>query len=353
MSLDPAKLVGATRLAGKTVAQCPVCAANGADQSRNHLVVFDTGKFGCVVDDSPAHSKAIWQLVGHGGSGEAALDLGAPPEAPVFEEPPRVWEADLLPRLLKDHSYWAGRGISEETVAPFRGGVATTGQLAGRYVFPIFNEDDEIVGFDARCLKPLSAEERKRIGRPKWKHLGRSSSFVWGGLDAVEEYRRVVLTESVGDSLMLREHGVPETLCLFGTNLSEALLAHLISVNPLSIVISTNLDEPKLMSGRMVRPGQAAAIRIKRTLDAFFDEGVAVIVHPTSKDWGCSSREEIHATFLPPPEAALTEAAIQDEPATPLSPTPSLAITDADYAYATEPLEGGCDGRPPEREIGS
>ncbi len=308
MSLDASKLVGATRLAGKTVAQCPVCAEHGADQSRNHLVIFDTGKFGCVIDSSPEHTRAIWHLVGVGGTGDAPIDTAPPPE-PEMVEPPRVWEADLLPRLVKDHSYWASRGISEETVAPFGGGVATNATFKDRYVFPQFNEDGEIIGFSGRCLRKMTDAERKQFKRQKWKHLSPSSRFIWGGLAAVEDYRRAILVESIGDSLALAEHGVPESLCLFGTNLSEALLAHLISVNPLSIVISTNLDEPKLMSGRMVRPGQAAAIRIKRTLDAFFDEGVAVIVHPPAplKDWGESDRETIAATFLPPAEELAPE----------------------------------------------
>ena len=50
---------------GKIEAQCPACAAAGADSTGNHLAVFPDGKFGCVAHpDDEAHRKAIFKLVG-------------------------------------------------------------------------------------------------------------------------------------------------------------------------------------------------------------------------------------------------------------------------------------------------
>ncbi len=288
MSLDPQKLVSLRAHGPNSIAQCPMCAANGADLTgKNHLYIQADGKFGCVLDQSPAHYRGIWQLAGVESSGEISAD---PPPEPQLKLAP-VWPADCLDRLIKDNTYWNGRGISDATLEPFRGGLATTGQLYGRYVFPMFNDDGDIIGFDARWTRPTPPQVPGRPKHKPWKILGESKTFLWGGLDEVADTGRAILAESIGDSLMLREHGVPESLCLFGLNMSSAVLGFLITVNPQHIVISTNRDTDP-------RKGQAAAARIHATLCKFFDEDRVTIVHPPGKDWGVAIKEEIHAAFL-------------------------------------------------------
>ncbi|HEY0549875.1 MAG TPA: hypothetical protein VGF13_09745 [Verrucomicrobiae bacterium] len=50
---------------GKVVARCPACAADGKDETGNHLVVYPDGKFGCVANPKDtAHRKAIFKLCG-------------------------------------------------------------------------------------------------------------------------------------------------------------------------------------------------------------------------------------------------------------------------------------------------
>lgn len=272
----------------------------GSDKSAQHLAIFANGKYGCAVDNSPEHSRAIYALLGTDGSGHVGSLTGAPEPEPTVEME-RVWPAELLDRLIRDHSYWEGRGISEATVAPFRGGVATSAQMADRYVLPQFNEHGEIIGFSGRCLRTMSDADRKRFNRPKWKHLSSSSRFVWGGLDEIEDCRRAVLVESIGDSLALREHGVPESAVLFGTALSQALLGWLIAADPQEIIVSTNLDTPKLINGVMRRPGQDAAIRIHRALTQFFSAEAVRIVHPPQgvKDWNEATAGQIGEAFAP------------------------------------------------------
>lgn len=266
-----------------------------------------------MVDQSPEHTREIWQLIGVDSDGEVSYE--PPPEPPVTL--PKIWPASVLAGLIQDYTYWEGRGISEATVAPFGGGVATRFQMADRWVIPQYNEDGEIIGFSGRCLRKLSDADRKRMHRPKWKHLSPSSSFVWGGLDEVHETRRAILCESIGDVLALREHGVPEGLCLFGTNMSQALLGFLISANPEQIIVSTNLDQPKVRNGRTIWAGQESAARIQRTLLSFFDESKVSVVHPPVaegvKDWGDCSAEQIGAAFLAQPETEPTVAA-EDTP---------------------------------------
>ncbi len=287
MSLDLSKLVGAKRLHGKITAQCPVC----QESSQSHLVVFPDGKFGCVVNSSPEHRSAIWRAIGTD-SEDAPATL---PEPKV--EIDQTWNPKVLDRLIKDHSYWEGRGVSAATVEPFRGGVATDGYLDGRYVIPIFSLDESmVIGFTGRRISDAGLDEWQRK-RMKWKHKMPSSQFIWGGRRDIMD--RIILVESPGDLLMLREHGVKDVLCMFGTTLSQALLGYLIGRAPKQIIISTNLDEATRMGTRIGHPGQEAAARAKKTLDKFFNPNTVTIMHPTqSNDWGEATPEQIHQAFL-------------------------------------------------------
>jgi hypothetical protein len=61
---------------GSVVARCPACAALGNDTKGNHLVVFPSGAFGCVVfsGDTPEarqHRREVARLAGWAVSGTA------------------------------------------------------------------------------------------------------------------------------------------------------------------------------------------------------------------------------------------------------------------------------------------
>lgn len=286
MSLDLSKLVGARRLHGKITAQCPVC----QETSQSHLVIFPDGKYGCVVDRSSEHTRAIWRAIGSDAESAAPQEI---PEPKI--EITKTWPVEVLDRLVKDHSYWVGRGVSEETVAAFRGGVATEAQMKDRYVFPQFDQQGRIIGFSGRCLRQMTKEERRQFNRPKWKHLSPSSDFIWGDLKA--RPRKARLVESIGDTLKLLDNRVTGVRCLFGTVLSESLLGHLIAWGPEEIEISTNLDEATRMGTRIGHPGQEAAARAKKTLDKFFNPNRVTIVHPPCNDWGDATPEQIHQAF--------------------------------------------------------
>lgn len=67
--INQAKLKNVVRKNGKIEAQCPACAAAGADSKGNHLVVYADGKFACVANPGDKkHSKEIFKLVGERGA---------------------------------------------------------------------------------------------------------------------------------------------------------------------------------------------------------------------------------------------------------------------------------------------
>jgi DNA primase len=224
-------------------------------------------------------------------------------EAMPTVEVERTWPPEVLDRLVQDNTYWVKRGISEDVLVSLRGGVATTGQLAARYVFAISNENDDIIGFTGRSL--INA-------KPSHKHIGKVSTWIWGGLEEIRETRQAVLVEGVGCRLALATHGVPQSLCLFGVNLSEAVLGALIAAAPQDIIIATNLDVKHSV-------GQQAAGKIKRTLDRFFDEGIARIGLPLTKDFADMSPEqhtEWKRTVLLQEPAICSEIALDTNPKT-------------------------------------
>jgi hypothetical protein len=266
---------------GNQTAGCPACIQEGRDKSRTHLLIYADGRFGCgAVQNDHAHRSRIWALAGDGSKGDGE----APVERAKQLSLPRTYPIGTLERLTKDYSYWESRKISAATVKPFKGGVASIGQMHDRWVFPQFNEQDEVIGFSGRCLRKMSKEDRKKFNRPAWKHLTPSSQFVWGGVEEIDECGRAILVESIGDSLALRECGVPETLCLFGTNLSELVLGKLIALNPREIVIATNNDADH-HTGKNV--GALFAAKIEKVLLSFFDRrSVRVSLPVGQKDFG-------------------------------------------------------------------
>ena len=63
--LDVSKLNNVKIKEQKTIAACPACRAAGGDKQGNHLVVYDSGKFGCAAHEGDAiHRKEIFSLVG-------------------------------------------------------------------------------------------------------------------------------------------------------------------------------------------------------------------------------------------------------------------------------------------------
>lgn len=56
------------RSAGGTIlARCPACSAAGLDKAGDHLKIFPSGKFACVVNpgkEGKAHRQEIFRIVG-------------------------------------------------------------------------------------------------------------------------------------------------------------------------------------------------------------------------------------------------------------------------------------------------
>lgn len=197
----------------------------------------------------------------------------------------KCYPKDVLTKLVQDHSFWYKRNISDTTMQIFQGGILQEGRMKGRYVFPIFDKNQELIGFAGRDIL-----NRNQKMCPKWKLIGDKSNWIYPtqvNLNILNESKEVYLVESVGDMLSLWEAGIKNTLVTFGLNLNVAILNTLLVLNPNRIYVSFNNDSEKNKAGNL------AAEKTKEKLLKHFDQHQIKIKLPTKKDFGDMSKQEI------------------------------------------------------------
>lgn len=195
----------------------------------------------------------------------------------------RIFDKELLLKLEKNHKYWLDRGVEESSLDLFMGGVAKAGKMKNRYVFPIFNSKNEIVGFSGRDISNTS--------KIKWKHLGDKSNWCYPtflNLNIINESKEVYLIESIGDCLALWDAGIKNTIVTFGLEISISILNLLLKIDPNKIYISFNNDINKNSAGN--NASQKAINKLLR----YFDKNQLDIKLPIKKDFGEMSKEEIN-----------------------------------------------------------
>lgn len=197
----------------------------------------------------------------------------------------KKYPRECLASLEASYSYWNGRGISENSISEFLGGVAVSGKMYHRFVFPIFNETGEIIGFCGRDLIP-----KENTKRPKWKIIGPKNEFCYPyyfNKRYIELEKKIILVESIGDMLSLWDAGVRNVLVTFGLSLGGGILKTLIKSSPKEIIVALNNDS----GGNCA--GNNAAIEFRKTLRGYFDFDKVSIKFPTKKDFGEMTKEEI------------------------------------------------------------
>lgn len=196
-----------------------------------------------------------------------------------FNKSAKYYSNDDLVDLKQDYSYWNNRGVSDETLKVFGGGLCATGKMYQRYVFPIFDSRKKIQGFSGRDVTGKS--------KIKWKHIGRKNEWAYPFIfthQFIKETKQLILIESIGDMLSLWESGIKNTGITFGTEAGGGLLKAIIRLDPDQIIVATNNDENKA--------GQKAATKIRSTLVEFFDPAQIYIYHPFKNDFGDQTVEE-------------------------------------------------------------
>lgn len=201
----------------------------------------------------------------------------------------KVYPKEILKRLLPHFDLFKKRGISEATLREFEGGMAHSGKMNKRVIFPIYDRHNRIVGFAGRWFM-----ETPFGLTPKWKLLGDKVSWLYPSHlndTLLREKQEIIIVESVGDVLALWDAGIKNVMCIFGTSLSAKQLSYIIGLDPKRIIIATNNDQDN------DEQGQKAAARILLKLRKHFDTTYLGIHLPTRKDFGAMNKGEIHAWY--------------------------------------------------------
>lgn len=188
----------------------------------------------------------------------------------------KIFPVDNLKEIKPIHKYWTERGISQETVSRFKGGIVTEGKMKGRYVFPVFNSSRDIIGFTGRDVTGKS--------KIKWKHLGNKASWKYPlqeNYKIIKEANKVILIESIGDMLALWESGIKYAIVTFGLEIGLEILNQLLRMDVDKITISFNNDANNNNRGNI------AAEKAKRRLLKYFDPNQVEIRLPSGyNDFG-------------------------------------------------------------------
>lgn len=205
----------------------------------------------------------------------------------------KTFDKDILKELLPHYKFYNDKGISNSVLKFFKSGFSTYGAMHKRFVFPIFNINNEIHGLAGRDM--ISRENR-----PKWKHVGKKSNWIYPAYlknkdgkniaSIIEDRKEVILVESIGDLLSLHENGYKNVLVTFGLEISPALICFLSSISLKKIILSFNNDEDKDENR-----GLNACIKNYLKLLKVFDPNIIKICLPTKNDFGEMSSGDYEA----------------------------------------------------------
>jgi hypothetical protein len=197
----------------------------------------------------------------------------------------KIYSEDVLSKLLPHYKFYNDKGIDDQTLKLFKGGLATNGNMFQRFVFPIYNLNNQIHGFSGRDMVNSK-------NRPKWKHMGVKSKWLFPNhlsSDSIKKKNEVILVESIGDVLNLFQNGYKNVLCTFGLEISPSLISYLIGLNPQKIIISFNDDSKSSFNS-----GKFGALKNFFKLQGFFDNSKLYTHLPSLNDFGDMSSNDIN-----------------------------------------------------------
>ena len=190
----------------------------------------------------------------------------------------KTYDNSVLDKLFPNYNFYKSKKISEETQKVFKVGLAGSGQMYRRMVFPVYNEHSQIVGFSGRKVDENDFA--------KWKHLGKKNNWIYPAYIPNEENvdslitksKEVYLVESIGDAMALYEHGIKNVLVIFGLSTSPSIISYLSSKSLKRIVIAGNNDFDS-----SINRGLMASVKNFLKLSSYFDLDLLCVKNPPSK----------------------------------------------------------------------
>ena len=214
------------------------------------------------------------------------IEARAKPKNLLKEE--KTYPISSLEKLLPHHDFYLEKGISENVLKRFRCGLAMSGKMYQRMIFPIFRKDGRIHGFSGR--KVINDDNR-----PKWLHVGSCSDWMYplysvkGIEDEIINEESVFIVESIGDCLSMYENKVKNTLVSFGLNISPKFISKLNTLPLKKIFISFNND-----SNSQINRGFEGAVKSIFKLSEVVDFKSIYFAPPSTNDFGEMSKDEMN-----------------------------------------------------------
>lgn len=199
----------------------------------------------------------------------------------------RIYPNSILDKLMPHYKFYEDKGINVKFLKRLKSGMAMSGKMYQRYVFPIFDKDSRIIGFSGRDM----LERDKDTRRPKWKHIGKKNKWIYPiyvptegpnfAVEAIRETKKAYIVESIGDLIAMHNFGVENVIVNFGVSISTDLICFLISLDVEMVYLCYNNDYQK-----EINTGLNSAIRDYLKILPYLDYDNIGIVLPVKKDFG-------------------------------------------------------------------
>lgn len=205
----------------------------------------------------------------------------------------KSFDKSCLSKLLPHYDFYtkAPKSISTETLKDYQCGLATSGAMYQRLVFPIFRNDGKIHGFSGRKM----IEDNDK---PKWLHKGKSSNYFYPYYTTkltsymIKNNKRVFLVESIGDSLSLYNNKVEENLVTFGLSVSPKFISRLSSLPIDKIIVAFNNDFDSEKNRGLI-----GAVKAILKMSDVIDIHRLYLYLPQKNDFGVMNSDDIN-TYL-------------------------------------------------------
>ena len=197
----------------------------------------------------------------------------------------KTYSEKSLSKLLPHYDFYLDRGIKQGVLREFKCGLATSGRMYQRIVFPVYNRAGQIHGFAGRAVNERT---------PKWYLVGKSAEWIYPfysvekSKEDVLEKGELFLVESIGDALSLCNAGFYNVMVAFGLNVSSKLCAIICSLPLQKIFIAFNNDFQN-----NINRGNEGAFKMFLRLSQHVDCDRLFFAPPPKNDFGEMKEGEI------------------------------------------------------------
>lgn len=178
----------------------------------------------------------------------------------------KIYEDSILEKLFPNYNFYNKKNISDKTQTLFKVGLAGSGNMYRRMVFPVYNEHSQIIGFSGRKVDDGNLA--------KWKHIGKKNNWIYPAYipnketvdELIDKSKEVYLVESIGDAMSLFDQGIKNVLVIFGLSVSASIISYLSGKEINNIIIAGNND-----FNSDINRGLLASIKNYLKLSNYFD----------------------------------------------------------------------------------